>query len=46
MHLRGAVRSEAEKTSIVAKATEIAGVGKVTNEITIAPADAPKKPKS
>ena len=43
--LKGPVRSEAEKTSIVAKATEIAGEGKVTNEITVAPADAPKKPK-
>ena len=43
--LKGPVRSEAEKTSIVAKATEIAGAGKVTNEITVAPADAPKKPK-
>ena len=43
--LKGPVRSEAEKTSIAAKATEIAGAGKVTNEITVAPADAPKKPK-
>jgi hyperosmotically inducible protein len=43
--LKGPVRSEAEKASIVAKATEIAGEGKVTNEITVAPADAPKKPK-
>jgi hyperosmotically inducible protein len=43
--LKGPVRTEAEKTTIVAKATEIAGVGKVTNEITVAPADAPKKPK-
>lgn len=43
--LKGPVRSEAEKTSIVAKATEIAGAGKITNEITVAPADAPKKPK-
>ena len=43
--LRGPVRSEAEKTSIAAKATEIAGAGNVTNEITVAPADAPKKPK-
>ena len=43
--LKGPVRSDAEKTSIEAKATEIAGAGKVTNEITVAPADAPKKPK-
>jgi osmotically-inducible protein OsmY len=43
--LKGPVRSEAEKTSIAAKATEIAGAGKVTNEITVAPADEPKKPK-
>jgi len=43
--LKGPVRSEAEKTAIVAKATEIAGAGKVTNEITVAPADAAKKPK-
>ena len=43
--LKGPVRSEAEKTSIAAKATEIAGADKVTNEITVAPADAPKKPK-
>ena len=44
--LKGPVRSEAEKTAIEVKATEIAGAGKVTNEITIAPEDAPKKPKS
>jgi len=43
--LKGPVRSEQEKTTIVAKATEIAGAGKVTNEITVAPADAPKKSK-
>ena len=43
--LKGPVRSEAEKTSIAAKATEIAGAGKVTNEITVAPPDEPKKPK-
>ena len=43
--LRGPVRSDAEKTSIEAKATDIAGAGKVNNEITVAPADAPKKPK-
>jgi osmotically-inducible protein OsmY len=43
--LKGPVRSEEEKATIAAKATEIAGDGKVTNEITVAPADAPKKPK-
>ena len=43
--LKGPVRSDAEKTAIEAKATEIAGAGKVTNEITVAPADSPKKPK-
>ena len=42
--LKGPVRSEAEKTSIAAKATEIAGADKVTNEITVAEA-APKKSK-
>jgi hyperosmotically inducible periplasmic protein len=43
--LKGPVRSEQEKTTIAAKATEIAGAGKVTNEMTVAPGDAPKKPK-
>ena len=43
--LKGPVRSEQEKTAVEAKATEIAGAGKVTNEITVASADAPKKPK-
>ena len=43
--LKGPVRSDAEKASIEAKATEIAGAGKVTNQITVAPADAPKKSK-
>jgi osmotically-inducible protein OsmY len=42
--LKGPVRSEEEKRSVEAKAVEIAGVGHVTNEISIAPADsdAPK----
>jgi hyperosmotically inducible periplasmic protein len=35
--LKGPVRSEAEKTSIAAKATEIAGAANVTNSLTIAP---------
>ena len=43
--LKGPVRSEQEKTTIAAKATEIAGAGKVTDEMTVAPADTPKKPK-
>ena len=42
--LKGPVRSEEEKQTVETKATEIAGAGKVTNEISIAPADAPKKP--
>ena len=41
--LKGPVRSDAEKTAIEAKATEIAGAGKVTNEITVAPADARRR---
>ena len=43
--LRGPVRTEAEKASIAAKAAGIAGTGKVTNEITVAPENAPKTPK-
>ena len=42
--LKGPVRSAQEKTTIEAKATEIAGAGKITNEMTVAP-DAPKNPK-
>jgi hyperosmotically inducible periplasmic protein len=34
--LKGPVRSEEEKTAVEAKATEAAGAGKVTNELTIA----------
>jgi hyperosmotically inducible protein len=40
--LKGPVRSEEEKSSIEQKATEVAGAGNVTNEITIKP-EAPKK---
>jgi osmotically-inducible protein OsmY len=36
--LKGPVHSEAEKQSIEQKATDIAGAGNVTNEITIKPA--------
>ena len=43
--LKGPVRSEAEKASIAAKAAAVAGAGKVINEITVAPSDAPKAPK-
>ena len=37
--LKGPVRSAEEKRSVEAKAVEIAGAGRVTNEISIAPAD-------
>jgi hyperosmotically inducible periplasmic protein len=40
--LKGPVRSEEEKTSIEAKATELAGAGKVTNQISITPAKSSK----
>ena len=43
--LKGPVRTEEEKRSIEAKATEIAGAGRVTNEITVTPSTA-KSPKS
>ena len=36
--LKGPVRTEQEKQSVEAKATEVAGAGKVTNELSIAPA--------
>jgi len=35
--LKGPVRSEDEKKAIVAKATEVAGAGKVTDELTVKP---------
>jgi hyperosmotically inducible periplasmic protein len=35
--LKGPVRTESEKKTIEAKAIEVAGAGRVTNEITIAP---------
>ena len=38
--LKGPVRSEEEKKSIEAKAAEVAGAGKVTNEIDVTPASA------
>ena len=36
--LKGPVRSEDEKKTIEAKATEVAGVGRVINQLSIAPA--------
>jgi osmotically-inducible protein OsmY len=36
--LKGPVRSEEEKHMVEAKATEIAGAGHVTNELSVAPA--------
>jgi hyperosmotically inducible periplasmic protein len=41
--LKGPVRTEDEKKTIEAKATEVAGAGHVTNEITIAPEKTSKK---
>ena len=35
--LKGPVRSDDEKSAIEAKATEIAGTGNVTNQLTVAP---------
>ncbi len=35
--LKGPVRSDAEKSTVEAKAIEAAGAGKVTNELTVAP---------
>jgi osmotically-inducible protein OsmY len=37
--LRGNVKSDDEKKSIEDKATEIAGAGKVTSELTVSPSD-------
>jgi len=41
--LKGPVRTEEEKSTIEQKATEVAGAGNVTNEITIKPATSKKK---
>ena len=41
--LKGPVRTEAEKKSVEAKATEVAGEGHVTSEISIAPVKSSKK---
>ena len=40
--LKGPVRSEDEKKTVEAKATEVAGAGKVTNEISVTPKGAGK----
>jgi len=42
--LRGPVRSEQEKQIVEAKASEVAGAGKVTSNVTIAPAGATSSP--
>ena len=41
--LKGPVRTEAEKKSVEAKATEVAGEGHVTSQISIAPAKSSKQ---
>jgi len=41
--LKGPVRTEAEKKSVEDKATELAGAGHVTSEISIAPVKSTKK---
>jgi len=41
--LKGPVRTEDEKKTVEAKATEVAGAGHVTNQLTIAPEKGSKK---
>ena len=41
--LKGPVRSDDEKRTVEAKATELAGVGNVTNQITVAPPKSTKR---
>jgi hyperosmotically inducible periplasmic protein len=41
--LKGPVRTEEEKKTVEAKATEVAGAGHVTNQISIAPSKSSKK---
>ena len=41
--LKGPVRTEDEKKTVEAKATEVAGAGHVINQISIAPAKGSKK---
>jgi hyperosmotically inducible protein len=43
--LKGPVRSDEERQAVEAKATEVAGAGHVTNQMSVAPAHA-KQPKS
>jgi osmotically-inducible protein OsmY len=40
--LKGPVRSDEEKSAVEQKATEVAGSGKVTNQITVAPSKSSK----
>ena len=41
--LKGPVRSDDEKRTVEAKATEVAGAGNVTNQITVAPSKSSKQ---
>jgi len=41
--LKGPVRTEEEKTTITKLATDVAGAGNVTDEISVAPAKSTKK---
>ena len=41
--LKGPVRSDDEKRAVEAKATEVAGTGHVTNEMSVAPARSKRK---
>ena len=41
--LKGPVRSDDEKRTVEAKATEVAGAGNVTNQITVAPSKTTKR---
>ena len=41
--LKGPVRTEEEKQTVEARATEVAGAGHVTNQISIAPSKNSKK---
>jgi hyperosmotically inducible periplasmic protein len=41
--LKGPVRTEDEKKAVEAKATEVAGAGRVTNQLSIAPAKGSKQ---
>ena len=41
--LKGPVRTEEEKKTVEAKATEVAGAGRVVNQLSIAPAKGAKK---